>query len=649
MNKVIGVAAHVDAGKTTFSEGLLYHTNTIRKMGRVDNKNAHLDNHQIEKERGITIFSDQALMEYKGDNYYLLDTPGHVDFSPEMERSIMVMDYVIIIISAVEGIQGHTETVWQLLKQHNIPAFFFINKTDRAGADVAGVMAEIRENFTNDVCYISTSLDENITEEMIEFLAERNENLLELYLEDKYSKEVWIDQMKEMIKERELFLCSKGSALHDKGVIEFFDTFHELTETNYNDSDEFRARIYKIGHDKKENKIAYMKILSGSIEVRDEITYECDGEEVSEKVTELRLYNGDDYKPLKSARAGQLVGVMGLSNIRAGQGLGDLKSDTIYNMVPTLRSKVIFASSLNVKKVLNAFEILNEEDPSLKVTWEETLQEIHVHVMGPIQLEILEKVVEDRFGFSVNFGEPGIIYKETIHGEVIGYGHFEPLRHYAEVHLKIEAGERNSGIQFENLCHPDDLPKGQQNLVKQHIFEREHKGLLTGSALTDVKISLLTGRSHNKHTSGGDFREATYRALRQGLEKADKVLLEPYYEFKIKVDSDDLGRVLSDIEKASGTFDPPETKGSKFVIRGRAPVSTFMNYPTELAAFTGGKGMINLVFGGYDICHNQDEVIDKIDYDKNADKEYSSSSVFCSKGESYIVPWYEAKEEMHCL
>ena len=630
MNKVIGVAAHVDAGKTTFSEGLLYHTNTIRKMGRVDNKNAHLDNHQIEKERGITIFSDQALMEYKGDNYYLLDTPGHVDFSPEMERSIMIMDYVIIIISAVEGIQGHTETVWQLLKQHNIPAFFFINKTDRAGADVTGVIAEIRENFTNDVCYISTSLDENITEEMIEFLAERNENLLELYLEDKYSKEVWIDQMKEMIKERELFLCSKGSALHDKGVIEFFDTFHELTETNYNDSDEFRARIYKIGHDKKENKIAYMKILSGSIEVRDEITYECDGEEVSEKVTELRLYNGDDYKPLKSARAGQLVGVMGLSNIRAGQGLGDLKSDTIYNMVPTLRSKVIFASSLNVKKVLNAFEILNEEDPSLKVTWEETLQEIHVHVMGPIQLEILEKVVEDRFGFSVNFGEPGIIYKETIHGEVIGYGHFEPLRHYAEVHLKIEAGERNSGIQFENLCHPDDLPKGQQNLVKQHIFEREHKGLLTGSALTDVKISLLTGRSHNKHTSGGDFREATYRALRQGLEKADKVLLEPYYEFKIKVDSDDLGRVLSDIEKASGTFDPPETKGSKFVIRGRAPVSTFMNYPTELAAFTGGKGMINLVFGGYDICHNQDEVIDKIDYDKNADKEYSSSSVFCS-------------------
>ena len=649
MNKVIGVAAHVDAGKTTFSEGLLYHTNTIRKMGRVDNKNAHLDNHQIEKERGITIFSDQALMEYKGDNYYLLDTPGHVDFSPEMERSIMIMDYVIIIISAVEGIQGHTETVWQLLKQHNIPVFFFINKTDRAGADVAGVMAEIRENFTNDVCYISTSLDENITEEMIEFLAERNENLLELYLEDKYSKEVWIDQMKEMIKERELFLCSKGSALHDEGVIEFFDTFHELTETNYNDSDEFRARIYKIGHDKKENKIAYMKILSGSIEVRDEITYECDGEEVSEKVTELRLYNGDDYKPLKSARAGQLVGVMGLSNIRAGQGLGDLKSDTIYNMVPTLRSKVIFASSLNVKKVLNAFEILNEEDPSLKVTWEETLQEIHVHVMGPIQLEILEKVVEDRFGFSVNFGEPGIIYKETIHGEVLGYGHFEPLRHYAEVHLKIEAGERNSGIQFENLCHPDDLPKGQQNLVKQHIFEREHRGLLTGSALTDVKISLLTGRSHNKHTSGGDFREATYRALRQGLEKADKVLLEPYYEFKIKVDSDDLGRVLSDIEKASGTFDPPETKGSKFVIRGRAPVSTFMNYPTELAAFTGGKGMINLVFGGYDICHNQDEVIDKIDYDKNADKEYSSSSVFCSKGESYIVPWYEAKEEMHCL
>lgn len=648
MNKTIGILAHVDAGKTTFSEGLLYHTKTIRERGRVDHRNSYLDTHEIEKERGITIFSDQAVIEYKGDTYYIIDTPGHVDFSPEMERAIIVMDYAILIISAVEGIQGHTETVWKLLKKHKIPVFFFINKMDRIGASVDKVLEEIRVNLTEDICHIPNSLDENLHEEIIEFIAERDEELLELYMEDNYDKKLWIDYMKTMIKENNIYMCASGSALQDEGVSEFLDNFHRLTEASYNDEG-FKGKVYKIGHETNGTKITYMKILSGSIKIRDEINYKYGEDEIREKITQIRLYHGVKYKTVDSASAGQLIGVMGLSKTFAGQGLGNDFEEPAYNMIPTLKSKVIFDPSLNVKEVVRVFNILNEEDPSLKVTWEEETQEMHIHVMGPIQLEILERIVKDRFDFSVEFGEPNILYKETIKGEVIGYGHFEPLRHYAEVHLKIESGERNSGIEFENLCHTDNLTKGNQNLVKYHIYERNHRGVLTGSALTDVKISLITGRAHNKHTSGGDFRQATYRALRQGLEKADNILLEPYYDFKIKVDINYMGRVLSDIQKSSGSFKPPETRGNKVTIIGRAPVSTFMNYPIELVAFTGGKGMINLVYGGYDICHNQEDVIEKLNYNRNADMEYSSSSIFCSKGEAYVVPWHNAEEEMHCL
>lgn len=647
MNKTIGVIAHVDAGKTTFSEGLLYHTNTIRELGRVDHQSSYLDTHQLEKERGITIFSEQAVMDYKGDTYYLIDTPGHVDFSPEMERTIMVMDYAIIIVSAVEGVQGHTETVWELIKKHQIPAFFFINKIDRIGADVERVMDEIRVNLTEDVCLLNSSVNEDLEEEVIEFVAERNNKLLELYLDGDYSKEIWLNQIRKMIEKNRLYLASSGSALQDQGVIEFFDNFHQLTETNYTDQD-FKARIYKIGHDDQENRISFMKILGGSINVRDELSYLVGDDEISEKITQLRVYNGEKYQAVESAKAGQLVGVMGLSKSRAGLGLGEVEQTTAYKMIATLRSKVIFDASTNVKETLRVFKVLNDEDPSLQVSWQKELQEIQINVMGPIQLEILKEIVKDRFDLNIDFGEPGIIYKETITGEVFGYGHFEPLRHYAEVHLKIESGERGSGIVFENLCHVDDLSRGNQNLVKQHIFEKEHKGLLTGSPLTDLKISLITGRGHNKHTSGGDFREATYRALRQGLEKADNILLEPYYGFKIKVDLDDLGRVLADIQKASGTFEPPKIIEDKAIIKGRAPVATFMNYPTELLAFTSGKGMINLTFSGYDICHNQEEVIKRINYNKDADKEYSSSSIFCSKGQGYTVPWYEAEEQMHC-
>ncbi|MFW5988419.1 MAG: elongation factor G, partial [bacterium] len=482
----------------------------------------------------------------------------------------------------------------------------------------------------------------------IEFAAERNEKLLNLYLKENYCKKIWINQMKQMIKENEIYICACGSALNDEGIKEFMYILHRLTITNYNDG-EFKGRIYKIAHDKNGNKISHIKILSGNLKVKDELTYKCVDEKISEKINQIRIYNSNKYETANYAQAGQLIGVTGLDNSRAGQGLGNVENKVDYNMIPTLRSKAIFDSSMNVNEVIKAFNMLNEEDPSLKVDWNEELQEIHIQVMGAVQLEILEKIIRDRFDLSVEFGEPGIIYKETIKDTVCGYGHYEPLRHYAEVHLKIEAGARNGGIVFENLCHIDDLARGHQNLIKQYILEGDHKGLLTGSSLTDVKITLLTGRAHNKHTSGGDFREATSRALRQGLEKADNILLEPYYNFKIKIDSDNMGKVLSDIEKASGAFAPPETVGKKFIIRGSVPVSTFMNYPTKLAAFTGGKGVINLSFGGYDVCHNEDDVIEDINYDKNADMENSSSSVFCSKGQSYIVPWYEAEDKMHCL
>ncbi|MFW5980785.1 MAG: GTP-binding protein [Halanaerobiaceae bacterium] len=649
MNKVIGVAAHVDAGKTTFSEGLLYHTNTIREMGRVDYKNSYLDKHRLEKERGITIFSDQAVMEYKGDTYYLLDTPGHVDFSPEMERTLKILDYVIIIVSAVEGIQGHTETVWQLVDKHQIPAFFFINKTDREGADVERVLAEIKENLTRDICHISSSLKGNLPDKVVEFAAERNEKLLQMYLNDDYSQKLWINQIQKMIKENKIYIAARGSALKNQGICEFLDIFHELTVTNYSNEENFKARIYKISHDENENRISHVKILSGKIKVKDKITYKYESEKISEKVNQIRIYNGEKYKTIDCAEAGQLAAIMGLTESRAGQGLGDIDKDFDFNIIPALRSKVIFDESSNVNEIIRAFRILNEEDPSLKVNWEEDLQELHIQVMGPIQLEIMQNILKDRFGLKVEFGEPGIIYKETIKGEVSGYGHFEPLKHYAEVYLKIEAGKRNSGIVFKNECSTDDLSKGNQNLVKQHLFEKEHKGLLTGSPLTDLKITLLTGRAHHKHTSGGDFREATYRALRQGLEKADNILLEPYYDFTIKVDSDYMGKVLSDIEKASGTFEPPVTDNNKFIIKGNAPVSTFMNYSKKLATFTEGKGMINLTFSGYKECHNAKEVIDEIDYDKDADPEYTSSSIFCAKGQGYVVPWYKAEEKMHCL
>ena len=646
MKKTIGILAHVDAGKTTFAEQILYHTNVIRNIGRVDHKNSFLDSHNIERQRGITVFSDQAKFEIGKSTYYLIDTPGHIDFSCEMERAISIMDYAIIIVSAVEGVQAHTETVWNLLRKYNVPTMFFINKIDRTGADINKVINEIKINLTKKLCYIDDIND--IKEDIIESIAEENEKLLEKYFNGEYDEKLWKEELKKLIKESRVFPCFSGAALQDEGIVEFLQALEELTFTEYNKNNEFSGIVYKIRHDNNGTKITFIKALSGILKVRDALNVIREDEDLKEKISSIRVYNGSKFTTVDKVEAGDIFAIVGPTMLNIGDGLGTLNTKTSLNMTPTLMSKVIFDKSYNIKEVLKYFKILEAEDPSLNVIWNEAHKEIQVHIMGKIQLEVLREVVSDRFNLEVDFGPCEIMYKETIKNKVFGYGHFEPLKHYSEVHLKIEPQLRGTGIIFENKCHADNLTTGHQNLIKTHIFERKHNGLLTGSEITDLKITLLTGRAHNKHTEGGDFREATFRAIRQGLDKAENILLEPFYKFKIDVELDYLGRVLSDIQKLNGSFETPETNINKVKIVGRGPVSTFMDYSLELVAFTKGKGNINLIFDGYDVCHNTEEIINKREYNKNADIEYSSSSIFCSKGQGFVVPWNEVEKYMHC-
>ena len=657
MKKTIGVLAHVDAGKTTFSEHILFHTNSIRKCGRVDHKDTFLDSHNIERERGITIFSDQGIFEFNDSTYYLVDTPGHVDFSTEMERSIMIMDYAVIIISAAEGVQGHTKTVWNLLRKYNIPTFFFINKLDRVGADKNRVISEIKKELTKNVCPVDVIISENIgsidfNNELIEFISEQDDELLERYFAGNYDEVLWKNKLKELIKKCSIFPCFFGSALQDEGIIEFLYGFDELTFTSYDDykNDSFIGKVYKVRHDDNGNRITFMKCIQGALNVRDEVIYgQNEDEAFKEKISSIRIYNGTKFRTCDRVEAGDVFGVSGISRASAFESIGEIKEKSTGEMVPTLMSKVIFDKSYNIKEVLEYFKILESEDPSLNVIWNESLQELHVHVMGKIQLEVLKEIVNDRFNICIEFGPCEILYKETIKDETIGCGHFEPLRHYAEVIMKLEPSERNSGISFESSCHVDDLSINFQKLIRSHIFEREHHGILTGSPVTDIKITLLNGRSHLKHTCGGDFREASYRALRQGLEKVNNILLEPYYRFVIEASSEYTGRILTDIQRLYGAFEDPVMCEDKVIIKGRGPVSTFMDYSIEVAAFTRGRGSISFIFDGYDKCHNSEEVIERRNYNKDADIEYTSNSVFCSHGSGYIVDWKDADEKMHCF
>ena len=648
MKKTFGIFAHVDAGKTTFSEQILYYTKSIRKKGRVDYKEAFLDSQKVEKERGITVFSDVGTFSYDGDTYYLIDTPGHIDFSPEMERTLSILDYAILVVSAVEGIQGHTETLWNLLKNCKIPTFIFINKIDRVGADVNKVYQQLKRRFSEDICLLSNNSLTNLSDEEIEFIAGKDEELLNLYFEDNYNNQLWINKLKFLVKERQIFVASSGSALLDQGVREFLDIFNKLTMTNYELTDIFTGKVFKIRYDEKGTRITYIKALSGLLKVKDELVYNLNGEEIREKVNEIRAYNGVKYEIKDVASAGDVFAVTGISNMKAGMGIG-IEDSTEEEMIPTLTAKVLYDSTVNIKEVLKYFKILESEEKTLNVQYDEILKEMHINVMGKIQLEVLKEIIQERFNLNVEFDKPEILYKETIGNEVNGYGHFEPLRHYAEVHLKLLPGERGEGIVFENRCHNDYLTPGQQNLIKTHIFEKKHRGILTGSEIDDIKVILITGRAHIKHTEGGDFREATKRALRQGLDSAENILLEPYYNFKIEVDNQLLGRVLSDVQKMNGTFNEQQSVGDRVIITGRGPVATFMDYSLEFQALSKGKGGLSLMYGGYDVCHNAEEVIERIGYNKDADPEYTSSSIFCAKGVGYSVKGDEVVNYMHCL
>ncbi|CDB15270.1 tetracycline resistant protein [Clostridium sp. CAG:221] len=647
MKKTFGIFAHVDAGKTTFSEQILYYTKSIRKKGRVDYKEAFLDSQKVEKERGITVFSDVGTFSYDGDTYYLIDTPGHIDFSPEMERTLSILDYAILVVSAVEGIQGHTETLWNLLKNRKIPTFIFINKIDRVGADVNKVYQQLKRRFSEDICLLSNNSLMNLSDEEIEFIAGKDEELLNLYFEDNYNNQLWINKLKFLVKERQIFVASSGSALLDQGVREFLDIFNKLTMTNYELADIFTGKVFKIRYDEKGTRITYIKALSGLLKVKDELVYNHNGEEIREKVNEIRAYNGVKYEIKDVASEGDVFAVTGISNMKAGMGIGI--EDSTEEMIPTLTAKVLYDSTVNIKEVLKYLKILESEEKTLNVQYDEILKEMHINVMGKIQLEVLKEIIQERFNLNVEFDKPEILYKETIGNEVNGYGHFEPLRHYAEVHLKLLPGERGEGIVFENRCHNDYLTPGQQNLIKTHIFEKKHRGILTGSEIDDIKVILITGRAHIKHTEGGDFREATKRALRQGLDSAENILLEPYYNFKIEVDNQLLGRVLSDVQKMNGTFNEQQSVGDRVIITGRGPVATFMDYSLEFQALSKGKGGLSLMYGGYDVCHNSEEVIERIGYNKDADPEYTSSSIFCAKGVGYSVKGDEVVNYMHCL
>ncbi|MBM7608511.1 small GTP-binding protein [Lysinibacillus composti] len=647
MFKTLGVLAHVDAGKTTFSEQLLFHTQSIRERGRVDHQDAYLDNHSIERQRGITIFAEQGRIQFKGDTYTLVDTPGHVDFSPEMERAISVMDYAIIIISAVEGIQGHTETVWHLLRQYNVPTFIFINKIDREGADVEGVMQSLKREFSEDMLLLDAPISEDsIPETVLEWIAERDEFLFDQYMAGNIEPVAFLQTLRTLINQQQAYVCAKGAALKDIGVIEFFEQLSILTQTHYDDELHFKGKVFKIRHDEQQQRITFIKALQGTLTVRDEFKFG----DSTEKVTEVRLYNGNRFETVQQIHAGDIFAVKGLTQAKIGDILGnEIESASNFELVPTLQAKVVYEGNEHIKEILRYFRMLEAEEPTLRVVWSEKFQEINVHIMGVIQLEVLVEVAKERFNIDVQFEDPKILYMETIKSSVIGYGHFEPLKHYAEVHLKLEPNERGAGIEFINQCHADDLSVGHQRLIEKHLFERDHHGLLTGYPVTDLRVTLLTGRAHNKHTEGGDFREATFRALRQGLEQAENVLLEPYYSFKMKASNEHIGRMMTDIQQASGTFDLPIMTEDQVIIKGIAPVSTFMNYSTVFAAYTNGKGALSLTFSGYDLCHNAEAIIEQIGYDKNADPEYTSSSIFCAKGKGYSVPWDEAKDAMHCL
>ena len=655
---VIGILAHVDAGKTTLSEELLYLCGEIRKIGRVDHGDAFLDTYELEKERGITIFSKQALLKTENMEVTLLDTPGHVDFSAEMERTLQVLDYAILVINGMDGVQSHTMTLWRLLERYQIPTFLFVNKMDQQGTDHDALLNDLKQHLHENCVDFGRTQDTDygmyeLTPEQLENIAVCEEDLLETYLETDIVEDRDIVRL---IVQRKIFPCYFGSALKEKGVKDFWNGVQKYTAEPKRPT-EFGAKVFKIARDEQGNRLTYMKITGGSLKVKTLLSSNSNGQSLpgrkaeeaawEEKADQIRLYSGAKYELTSEAEAGTVCAVTGLTRTYPGEGLGIEQESELPILEPVLNYQIILPDDCDPHQMLQKLRQLEEEEPQLHILWDSQFSEIHAQLMGEVQIEILKKLIWDRFHVAVEFGAGSIVYKETVAEPVEGVGHFEPLRHYAEVHLLIEPGEPGSGCQFFTACSEDVLARNWQRLILTHLEEKEHIGVLTGSPLTDVQITILTGRAHAKHTEGGDFRQATYRAVRQGLRKARNILLEPYYEFRLEVPAEMIGRAMADVQKMQGTFDAPEVEGETAILKGTAAVAQMRDYQKEVVSYTHGTGKLFCSLKGYAPCKNQDEVVQNIGYDPEADLENPTGSVFCAHGAGFVVPWDQVEDYMH--
>lgn len=656
---VTGILAHVDAGKTTLSEALLYTTGNVRKLGRVDHGDAFLDTNTMERQRGITIFTEPAIITTPNLTLTLLDTPGHVDFSAEMERTLAVLDYAILVISGADGIQGHTETLWRLLKRYNVPTFIFINKMDAPAADKTKLLNQLKKRFSDGCIDFTGVHDDNAAlADVMEDIAMQSETAMESYLE---SGTIQDETIREMIADRALFPCFFGSALKMDGIDEFVAGFERyVREPEYNS--EFGARIYKVSHDAQGNRLTWLKVTGGEFKAKTmlsgtarvgtdlgESKIDDDGM-WHEKADQVRVYSGAKFTTVDSVVAGTVCAVTGLTRTFPGAGLGK-EPDGVNPVLQPVLTYTLLPGECDIHACLVALRELEDEDPLLHVVWQPHLEEVHLQLMGAVQLEVIQQMMHDRFGLDVSFGPGGILYKETIAHPVEGVGHFEPLRHYAETHVLLEPLPAGIGMRFASVCSEDVLDRNWQRLILQHCREREHLGVLTGSPITDMKITLLVGRAHLKHTEGGDFRQATYRAIRQGLmeakERGDCRLLEPWYGFRLEVPQDMVGHAMADIQRMSGSFDTPSGDGEYMVLEGEAPVAQMRDYAMDVNAYTHGRGHLSCVFAGYRPCHNADEVIEQSAYEPESDLENTPDSVFCAHGAGYPVKWYKVPEFMH--
>ena len=635
---VLGILAHVDSGKTTLSEAMLYRAGVTRRLGRVDHKDAFLDTDALEKARGITIFSKQALLTAGDTDITLLDTPGHVDFSTETERTLQVLDYAVLVVSGTDGVQSHTETLWRLLQRYHVPTFVFVNKMDLPGMERQELLAQLNRRLGEGfVDFGAEQADRD------EALALCDENLMDRMLDAGQLQDA---DLIPAIARRHVFPCWFGAALKLEGVDALLDGLDRYTRPAPA-LEAFGAKVFKVSQDEQGARLTWLRVTGGELKVKAQLTGEADGEPWAEKANQLRLYSGAKYTLTEAIGPGQVCAVTGLTKARPGEGLGAERDSDLPVLEPVLSYQVLLPEGTDVHGALGKLHRLEEEEPQLHVVWNETLGEIHVQLMGEIQLEVLRSLLAERFGLEVEFGPGGILYKETITEPMEGVGHYEPLRHYAEVHLKLEPLPRGSGMQFAADCREEVLDKNWQRLVLTHLEEKQHLGVLTGSPLTDVKITLIAGRAHLKHTEGGDFRQATYRAVRQGLMLAKSQLLEPWYAFRLEVPAENIGRAMSDIQRMEGTFDPPESGEETAVLTGFAPVSTMRSYPMEVVSYTRGRGHLSLTLDGYRPCHNAQEVIAAIGYEPEHDLDNPADSVFCAHGAGFVVPWDQVRSHMH--